>query len=156
MRTPILFVLLVGCWLAAPLYAQTHTDSLEARLSGVTGAERLAVLAELVEALHRDDPPRAITYGREAMRLLADDTDPDFTRRVWYWKGQAHRRVGQYDSVLVHGEHLRVWAEAAGDARGEADGSYLEGLAHRLMGSYAAGLASLDAALSGYEALDLK
>ena len=152
-RTSARVALLSVLCLSTPLYGQSRVDSLEAHLDEATGAERLVVLADLVEALHRDDAQRALSYSREAVVLLARHSDVDLARRVWYWKGQAHDRVGHYDSVLVHSERLEAWAAEMGDARSAADGAYLRGLAQRRLGSYEAGLESLGLALEGYERL---
>ncbi len=150
MRKFVLGVLLC-LGIAVPLRAQV--DSLEVRLVGATGAERLGVLAELVEALYSAAPGRAVAYGRDAEALLTPDTGGDLERRVWFWKARAHEGLGQYDSVQVYAARLNARGERTGDAHSLADGALLEGLAHRYMGAFEAGRAALETAEARYAAL---
>ncbi len=101
MRLTVGVIVILSCS-ALPLRAQPATDSLEARLPAAAGPERLAVLADLVEAAHRDDPERAIGYGREALALLARYPDADRRRRVLYYTGQAHLVARRPDSAQAY------------------------------------------------------
>ena len=145
----LFLLLLYG--LSVSLSAQGRVDSLEARLAGSAGAERLAMLVDLVEALHREDARQAIAYGREAALLLPVDTGAAVVRRLWYWKGYAHYHVGEYDSVLVFAGRLQAGAEAAGDSKGATGAAYLKGIRHIRLGAYQEAQAALVAALEGYE-----
>jgi len=149
-------VLLALC-LSVPLYAQVNTDSLKARLVQVKGAERLGVLADLVEALYSEDSERALAYGREAVSLLRGDAAPAVTRRVLYWTGWAYDAAEKYDSAMVLAGRLRTWGEATGVAGGVADGAYLESiLYHYERNDQAAAVAAAQEALARYEALGEK
>jgi len=162
MRLVILSALLVVCALTVPsLRAQTRVDTLQNRLEGATGPERLPLLVDLVEALCFDDPAQAIVYGREAQALLNDETADDLVRRTWYWKGRAYAGQGEIDSLMVDGQRLRAWAEATGDALGEAQGAYLmgygflyQGVVFGKEGSLEQANRLLEDALSGFEALE--
>ena len=153
MNKSIRLVLLFSCLLAAPLYAQTSTDSLEARLAQVSGREKVEVLAALVEANRSNDPEQAIAYGREALALLRTYPDAGLEGKVWFHKGSAHYVVSEYDSALVHAERLRELAQTTGNTRGLADAASLMGRVHRRQGDYEQALTFYQRALDHFEEL---
>ena len=146
MKTLVLALVLVGSLGASALQAQSRVDRLEAQLAGTSGLARLALLADLVE-VHA--PAQAVTYGREALALLADYPDDAIERRVHYYKGLAHRNADEPDSARVHVERLKQ----NGAAAWQADGALLEGWLVFDDRRYEAAQTLAEAALAGYETL---
>ena len=144
--------MLLGCLLAAPLYAQT--DSLETRLAQVSGREKMEALAALVEANWSNDPEQAIAYGREALALLRTYPEAALEGNVLFQKGSAHYVVSEYDSALAHAERLIAIAEVTGNTKGLAEAASLMGRVYRRQGDYEQALTVYERALRYYEALD--
>ncbi len=142
-------LLLVLCWLARiPLvHAQSHTDSLKARLGEATGPARLVLLVELVEATYRNEPERALAAGNEALAGLERAPNSDWRRQVLFRSAQAHAYLDQPDSVQVYAARL----EAMADPLSTAHSAYLTARLHRDAGDFAAAHRDFEEALLLYE-----
>ncbi len=57
------------------------------------GDERLDLLVDLTEAYREDDPAKAITFGHEALELLAATPDEDGELSLLNALGDAHYRL---------------------------------------------------------------
>ncbi|MCP4205409.1 MAG: tetratricopeptide repeat protein, partial [bacterium] len=74
----VLSLLLFGpLWTQSGAQEQTDPKELEAQLAAATGRVRLDLLLELTEAYREADPAKAITFGSEALELLAATPDED-------------------------------------------------------------------------------
>lgn len=140
---------LLICCLLPQVQAQSFADS--TRLAGLAGSERLALLTQLVEEQHRDAPPQAIRYGREALRLLQIYPSWSLRQSLLYHKGLAHHNVGQYDSVLVYASLLQ--AASADDPENSGNAQLLRGRAQTQLGNYEDARNALEQAAITFRAL---
>ncbi len=148
MRWCIVFLLLI-CWTPPIVQAQGETDSLIVRLAVTDGADRLGVLAELVELTYRNDPEEALRYGREALALLVAYPDATLEQHLLFRKAQAHDHLAQWDSVLVQAE--RLIQVGAGYKKTQADAAFLHGVVQYRRGALGEALVALEEAQAGYE-----
>ncbi|MEM8601706.1 MAG: tetratricopeptide repeat protein, partial [Bacteroidota bacterium] len=144
----LLGILVCGPWVQAQeSEAAPGTSALEARLPTLPDAERVPILAELVERTHRSAPERAIAFGRDALVFLDDYPDIGLQAQVLFRKGLAHAYLAENDSVLAHAAMLRNLPAGLG----RADAAFLEGRVYRRQGDSDAALRAFGEARSGYE-----
>ncbi len=143
-RTATLVVLgTLGAGGSLAAYAQPRADSLAVRLEGTAGAERLAVLAD---ATYKDDPERAVMYGREALALFTRHPGLTVERHVLFRIGQALDHLGDGDAVLGMASRL----DALGDHVADGHSAVLRGRVHRSHSDYDADLTPFERALEHY------
>jgi len=135
------------------LFAQP-ADSLEARLEGAEGIERIEMLSALTEAYQRSNPARAIELGREALVLLEQYPDANLESEILYQKGRAHMWLGEYDSTRAHALQLEEVATAAGYPKGLAESANLLGTSHALRGEFKQALGHFIRAQEQWEGTD--
>ncbi len=143
------FLALLFVCVVPSLWAQGRADSLAERLAETTGAERVAVLAEIVEATYRYEPAGAFRAGAEALQLLEHHPDSNRQRQVRLNMGRAYYHTEQYDSLHVYVE--RLMNEGSPQAAAHAD--QLRGYALHGQGQYDAAQAILLTARERYEGL---
>lgn len=148
---PSLLSLLLFLWTPALLWAQGVED-LDGRLAGTEGRERLVLLVEHAEATQREAPEEALTYGREALALLARFPDPDLQQRLWLSMGQVYYRLDAVDSLRAYVERLDAVADASAQSR--ARKFHLRGYALRAQDQHEEAQTALETALTQYEAID--
>ncbi len=126
-------------------------DSLEALLSKSSGGDRVEVLTDLVKLYSQSNPPKAIGYGRQAIRLLNDTTDPNLVHQLWFWKAKAYHTAETLDSVKYALDQLRLLQGDENDPDRQGDIYYLEGLWYRLAKKDSLALIPLENALVKYD-----
>ncbi|MGH1363823.1 MAG: tetratricopeptide repeat protein [Calditrichia bacterium] len=109
-----LYALLVSLFLIAPpVHAQSHVNSKEKTLAGLSGEQKVPLLAELVEDYQTRIPHNAIAYGREALVLLSQFPENETEIEVVIGISKAYLRLGKHFDALVFAERGKLLAEQA-------------------------------------------
>lgn len=148
MTTARLRALVMGCLLLPALALAQPGSELVQRLEGLQGVERLPVLVELTTALRQEAPAQAITYGKEALDLLATHPDPLAKVSVLNEMGWAYMVQGNIAEAVAHAEQGRALAEQVQDVPGLARAYNNLGVMARSRGEPVAAIALFERALA--------
>lgn len=148
MTTARLRALVMGCLLLPALALAQPGSELVQRLEGLQGVERLPVLVELTTALRQEAPAQAITYGKEALDLLATHPDPLAKVSVLNEMGWAYMVQGNNAEAVAHAEQGRALAEQVQDVPGLARAYNNLGVMARSRGEPVAAIALFERALA--------
>lgn len=99
----------------------SNVEMLEEKLTDAQGAERLKILAALVEACSDDRPLKAIAYTDEITRLLEKYPSPALQIRIYGFLGFSHLIIAEYpraEALMVQSLEL---SRRIGDPLAEAD-----------------------------------
>jgi PAS domain S-box-containing protein len=119
-----------------PLFpeAKTGINQLETRLKSAAGKERIAVLAELIEA--SEDAQKILIYGKEALELLKRFPNPGLQIDVLNGLCSACNYLGEYDASRRYANQCLEIAKKNGHKRGQADAWYYMGRINYYQGVY--------------------
>jgi serine phosphatase RsbU (regulator of sigma subunit) len=153
MNRYIALLLALGLVTAAA-HGQSRVDSLNARLAGASGHDRVRVLVELMRA-QQAEGPRALAQGHEALSILNTAPDPALRADVLYFLGAAHYNLNAPDSALLYAVQARDLAAEVVHARDRersdaADVRMRLGQAERYIGHVESFLGRYDDALASY------
>ena len=111
-RAALALFFLVG---SLPLQAQASDGDIEARLAQAQGAERVALVAELLAEGPYEDPARAAELGRQALQDLAAQSDQRLELHITCGLCRAERDSGALDRALELGQRCVELATARED-----------------------------------------
>lgn len=139
-----------------PLFpdAKTGVNQLETRLKSAAGEERIAVLAELIEA--SEEAQEILTYGKEALELLKRFPNLELQIDILSGLCSACNYLGQYDASKRYANQCLEIAKKNGHKRGQATAWYYMGRNNYFQGVYDRAVDFYSRARILYEAIDHK
>ncbi|MCP4661820.1 MAG: tetratricopeptide repeat protein, partial [bacterium] len=116
--------------------AAEQAADLEEQLPALTGVERLHALVRLSEAYRRVQPKKAISFGTEAVALLASHPAPEEEVRLFLSLAHAIHFEADLDGELRWAEKARHAAQEQADDEGLWQALTLIADVHRRRGKY--------------------
>jgi diguanylate cyclase (GGDEF)-like protein len=139
--------------LPGPAFGQ-HVEQLTRQLIGLGGAARARTLAALTDALRQDQPDDALTYGQEALALLAQHHDPAAEVGTLNEMAWAYMTLSDYANAIAFAQKGRDLAERHRDARGRARAINNLGVIAQRRGDALEAIGYFTESLNAYRALD--
>lgn len=114
----------------------TKAQLLQQQLGSSLGQQRISILAQLVDVYRNEAPKRALLYGEEALRLLAEGEMPHTRIRIFNEMSWAARLLGDYPQAILLAESGLSLARQMADVLGQARALNNLGIVYRFFGDH--------------------